>query len=297
MTSAVNKLFQVPVLNETHSSTTPPFQINVKSGQRIEYDIVFEPHFVLFGNEGNPVGNYATTLQVDSDKTWFAGVPIIGRFEGVALGVIGMIDDNDIAVIYDGTPCGRLVDVPASMTFINAEQQTQNVSVSAASISRSLNVQPFNVSIAPGQSKRVSIPLKRASCMQEGVQYNGTLKYTYPGVERRADFAVNFYPSSFAWEDRGDVGSCHYTIDIYAYPDGTTAFNVTFRNKNLVLQKQFDFHFSVLGRGIGSSVLFDGPNTVHTKIRKWALRHSFIEENYIRLGTAEIQQDLSCHGF
>ena len=29
MTSAVNKLFQVPVLNETHSSTTPPFQMTV----------------------------------------------------------------------------------------------------------------------------------------------------------------------------------------------------------------------------------------------------------------------------
>ena len=65
---------------------------------------------------------------MDSDKTWFARCSENGRFEGVALGVIGMIDDNDIAVIYDLIRACRLVDVPASTTFINAEQQTQNVS-------------------------------------------------------------------------------------------------------------------------------------------------------------------------
>ena len=280
---------------ESASVTAPPYQLAVRSGQKIEYQIVFEPHMDLF--TGNPVGDYRTSLQVTSDHAWFAEVPITATFNGIAIGVIGTMDDNAITAIYDGTPCNRSVAVPASMTFINADQQARAVSVSLRSAPSALQMQPFSVSLGPGERKQVAMPLQRQACMEDGVEYRASIQYTYSGVERHADFGVTVYPSQLHWSHAGDdVGSCHYLWDIFAHPNGDTAYYVEFQNMSLVSSMQLDLSFFALGQGMGTDTFQDGPNVAGlVKTHGYTIPWSFVRENYTRLFGAPVQANLHCH--
>jgi len=280
---------------ESAVATTPPYQLAVRSGQKIEYQVVFEPHMDLF--TGNPIGDYRTSLQVASDHAWFADVPITATFNGIAIGVIGTMDDNAITAIYDGTPCNRSVLVPASMTFINADQQLRAVSVSLRSASSILQMQPFTVSLGPGERKQVAMPLQRQACMEEGVEYTASIQYTYPGVDRHADFGVTVYPSQLHWSHAADdVGSCHYLWDIFAHSNGDTAYYLEFQNMNLVSSMQLDVSFFALGQGMGTDTFQDGPNVAGVvKTHGYTIPWSFVRENYTRLFGAPVQANLHCH--
>jgi hypothetical protein len=281
--------------------------ILAKKGQRIAFTVAFEP--VALGM--TPVGDNEATLQLSGATTseinilssapaptWTRTALIRARFEGINFGVLGAIDDTAIIVFSGTTPCGggQLVPVPASMTFFNAEQQLRSVSVIAESFEPAIHVQPFSLSLAPGERKQVPIPLQIDPCAQLSVEHTATIRYSYAGIARRADFGVTVYPSSHHWFNTKDsVGSCDYTWDIYIQSDGNTSFRYTLRNRNLVFQKQLDLRFSVLGHQIGSGVLMDGPNTVHTKINAYKSSSSFVRDNYVRLLSSSAEVHLSCH--
>jgi hypothetical protein len=186
--------------------------------------------------------------------------------------------------------------VPASITFHNAEQQVRNVSVTPESLAPALHVQPFTLSLAPGESKQVPIPLQIDSCPAQGIEQTGTIRYAYADIVRRADFNVTLYPNIHHWENASSsVGSCDYSWDIYIHPDGTTSFAYSLRNRNLIYEKQLDLRFSVLGQQIGRGVLADGQNTVHTKYGGYTIPLSFVRDNYVRLLSAPAQVGLRCH--
>jgi hypothetical protein len=290
----------------------PPTQISragfvailAKKGQLIAFTVAFEP----VGLGMTPVGDNEATLQLSGattseinilsnapGTTWRRTASIRGRFEGINFGVLGAIDNAAITVFYDGTPCGRLIPVPASITFHNAEQQVRSVSVTAE-LSHPLHMQAFTVSVAPGERKQVPIPIQIDSCPNQGVEYMGRLSYAYADVVRRAEFGVTLYPKLLHWyKDSADVGSCRYSWDIYAQPDGTTRFAWSLRNLNLIYEKQLDLRFSVLGQQIGSGTLQDGQNTVNTKYRDYTSSTSFVRDNYVRLFSAPAQVGLRCH--
>ena len=258
-----------------------------------------------------PVGDNEATLQLSGATsteinilsnapatTWMRTASIRARFEGINFGVLGAIDDTAITVFYDGTPCGGVIPVPASITFFNAEQQVRSVSVTPESLAPALHVQPFTLSLAPGERKQVPIPLQIDSCPSQGIEETGTIRYTYAGVVRRAEFSVTLYPNIYHWyngNSHGSVGSCDYTWDIYIHPNGTTSFAYSLRNRNLISQMQLDLRFSVLGQQIGSGVLSDGPNTVHTKMNGYTINSSFVRDNYVPLLSASAQVRLRCH--
>ena len=279
--------------------------ILAKKGQRIDYTVAFEP--VGFGM--TPVGDNEATLQLSGATsseinilsnapatTWMRTASIRARFEGINFGVLGAIGDTAITVFYDGTPCGRLIPVPASITFHNAEQQVRSVSVTSESLAPALHMQPFTLSLAPGESKQVPIPLQIDSCPAQGIEQTGTIRYVYAGVVRRAEFGVTLYPNIHHWLNASSsVGSCDYSWDIYIHPDGTTSFAYSLRNRNLIYEKQLDLRFSVLGQQIGGGVLEDGQNTVHTKYGGYTIPLSFVRDNYVRLLSAPAQVGLRCH--
>jgi hypothetical protein len=246
---------------------------------------------------GNPAGNYTTTLQVASDHLWTAMVPITAQFNGIAIGVIGTIDENSMTIIYDGTPCNRSIAAPASMTFTNGDQQPRSVSIGIVSGAPSLHLQPFTLALAPGERKQVGLPLQVDACMQQGVEATATLKYTYPGVERHADFGVTMYPSQLHWSHPGDdVGSCHYLWDIFAHANGNTSYYLEFENKSLVWPMQLDLSFSTLGQGLGSATFQDGPNAAGSvKTEFYTIPWSFVQQNYTRLFGAPVEARLNCH--
>jgi hypothetical protein len=290
----------------------PPTQISragfvailAKKGQLIAFTVAFEP----VGLGMTPVGDNEATLQLSGATTseinilsntpattWRRTASIRARFEGINFGVLGTIDNAAITVFYDGTPCGRLIPVPASITLYNAEQQVRSVSVTAE-LSHPLHMQAFTVSVAPGERKQVPIPIQIDSCPNQGVEYMGRLSYAYADVVRRAEFGVTLYPKLLHWyKDSADVGSCRYSWDIYAQPDGTTRFAWSLRNLNLIYEKQLDLRFSVLGQQIGSGTLQDGQNTVNTKYRDYTSSSSFVRDNYVRLFSAPAQAGLRCH--
>ena len=290
----------------------PPTQISKagfvailgKKGQLIAFTVAFEP----VGLGMTPVGDNEANLQLSGATsteinilsnapatTWRRTASIRARFEGINFGVLGAIDNTAITVFYDGTPCGRLIPVPASITFHNAEQQVRSVSVTAE-LSHPLHMQAFTVSVAPGERKQVPIPIQIDSCPNQGVEYMGRLSYAYADVVRHAEFGVTLYPKLLHWyKDSADVGSCRYSWDIYAQPDGTTRFAWSLRNLNLIYEKQLDLRFSVLGQQIGSGTLQDGQNTVNTKYRDYTSSSSFVRDNYVRLFSASAQVGLRCH--
>jgi hypothetical protein len=229
--------------------------------------------------------------------TWTRLASIRARFEGINFGVIGTLDDSAITVFYDGTPCNRVISVSAGITFHNAEQQARSISVTGESLAPALHVQPFTVSLGPGERKQVPIPLQIDSCPYNGIEQTGTIKFAYAGVVRRAEFSVTLYPNFHHWENgnsHGSVGSCDYTWDIYIRPDGTTSFAWSLRNRNLVLAKKLFLYFSVLGQQIGRGFLSDGQNTVHTKFRGYTITSSFVRDNYVRLLSAPARVELTC---
>ncbi|HEY3196673.1 MAG TPA: hypothetical protein VGJ57_01570, partial [Nitrospirales bacterium] len=281
--------------------------ILAKKGQRIGFTVAFEP--VALGM--TPVGDNEATLQLSGATssevnilssapapTWTRTALIRARFEGINFGVLGAIDDTAIMLFSDGTPCDRvtMVPVPASMTFFNAEQQARNVSVTGESLASGLVVQPFNVTLGPGERKQVNIPLQRTGCLPLGSEQFGTIKYSYAGVVRRADFSVTIYPRDYHWANpSGKVGSCEYSWDIFIGFDGTTSFAYTLDNRNLISEMQLDLTFYVLGTKIGQGVLSDGQNTVHTKRNGYTSHSSFVRDNFVRLLSASAQAGLRCH--
>jgi hypothetical protein len=277
--------------------------ILAKNGQRIDFTVAFEP----VGLGMTPVGDNEATLQLSGATsteinilsnapatTWTRAASIHARFEGINFGVLGALDNTAITQFYDGTPCGRLVSVPASITFFNAEQQVRNVSVSGESLAPNLFVQPFTVTVPPGQSKQVAIPLQRTSCMYDGSEYLGTIKYSYPGVERRVQFGVTVYPSVLQWSKSGDVGYCHYTWDVFAHPDGTEQFVYSLKNTHLIYTMRLEFHFFVLNTEIGQPSLEDGPGP-QIQRNSYAIKDNFMRDNYARLFSEPLQARLRCH--
>lgn len=292
----------------------PPAQISkagfvailAKKGQRIDFTVVFEP--VALGM--TPVGDNEATLELSgatsSDinilapnapvTTWTRKASIRARFEGINFGVIGTLDDTAITIFYDGTPCNRVISVPAGITFHNAEQQARSISVTGEALSPALHVQPFTVSLGPGERKQVPIPLQIDSCPFNGIEQTGTIKFAYAGVVRRAEFSVTPYPNFHHWENSSkSVGSCDYSWDITIHPDGKTSFRYTLRNQNLVSSMQLDFRFSVLGHEIGRGVLSDGPKTIHTKMNGYTIPSSYVRDNYVPMLSAPAQVGLRCH--
>lgn len=292
----------------------PPAQISkagfvailVNKGQRIDFTVAFEP----VGLGMTPVGDNEATLELSGATsseinilspnapvtTWTRTASIRARFEGINFGVMGAIDNTAITVFYDGTPCGRVIPVPASITFHNAEQQVRSISVTPESLSPALHVQPFTLSLAPGERKQVPIPLQIDSCPNQGIEHTGTIRYAYADVVRRAEFGVTLYPNMYHWANpSGSVGSCDYSWDIYIHPNGNTSFAYSLRNRNLIYEKQLDLRFSVLGQQIGRGVLADGQNTVHTKYGGYTIPSSFVRDNYVRLLSSPAQVGLRCH--
>lgn len=293
--------------------SNPPSQISkagfvailAKKGQLIAFTVAFEP----VGLGMTPVGNNEATLELSGATstdinilapntpvaTWRRVASILARFEGINFGVLGAMSDTAITVFYDGTPCGRLIPVPASITFHNAEQQARSVSVTAE-LSHPLHMPALTVSLAPGERKQVPISLQIDSCPGQGVEYKGRLSYSYTGVVRQVEFGVTLYPQLLHWEKGpAEVESCHYTWDIFAQPDGTTRFAYSLRNTNLVSEMQLDLRFLLLGVNVGGGVLKDGQNTVHTKFGGYTIQSSFVRDNYVRLLPERARGQLRCH--
>lgn len=291
----------------------PPSQISkagfvailARKGQLIAFTVAFEP----VGLGMTPVGDNDATLELSGATsteinilspnapvpTWTRTAAIHARFEGINFGVLGAMSDTAMTVFYDGTPCGRLIPVPVSITFHNAEQQARSVSITAE-LSHPLHMQGITVSVGPGERKQVPISLQIDSCPSQGVEYKGRLSYTYAGVVRQVEFGVTLYPQLLHWyKGPADVGSCHYSWDIYAQPDGTTRFAYNLRNTNLVSEMQLDLRFLLLETKIGGGVLSDGQNTVNTKFGGYTIQSSFVRDNYARLFSERARGQLRCH--
>jgi hypothetical protein len=228
--------------------------------------------------------------------TWTRIASIRARFEGINFGVIGTLDDTAITVFYDGTPCFQVFSVPAGITFHNAEQQARSISVTSESLAPALHIQPFTVSLGPGERKHVPIPLQIDSCSYNGIEQTGTIKFTYAGVVRRAEFGVTHYLNFYSWESTSrNVGFCEYKWFIFIRSNGKTSFRYHMRNRHPAVSMQLDYRFSVLGQEIGRGVMSDGPLSRTTKINGYSITSSFVRDNYVQLLSAQPRVGLRCH--
>ena len=195
-------------------ATSPPFTIPVRSGQDILVTVEFAPHFDLFS--GTYVGNHQTALDIIGSN-WFASVPVSGRFEGIRIGVLPSLESSEIDIVnteFADARCGYAI--PQALTLSNAEQRPHQVSITPDNFPDQFSFTPFTVSLGPGQTQKVGLPIKLHCISNEPVIktfYLG-VKVRYESVERKTGFSVRVIPPTYAWKKKGELGSCSYHVEL-----------------------------------------------------------------------------------
>ncbi len=108
----------------------------------------------------------------------------------------------------------------------------------------------------------------------------GTIKYSYPGVERQADFSVTVLPGYLHWYDSGTMGLCDYSWEILANADGSGDLRWGFLNRNFYWM-MMEFNFSLLGHPLGRGTLQEDPSESAEKNAHLPLGPGgFVKENW-----------------
>lgn len=251
VTAAVSISGQVVTPQVADLATSPPFTIPVRSGQDVLVTVEFVPHFDLFS--GTFVGNHQTALDIIGPN-WFASVPASGRFEGIRIGVVPALESSEIDIVnteFADARCGYAI--PQALTLSNAEQRPHQVSIVPDNFPDQFSFTPFTVSLGPGQTQKVALPIKLHCVSNEPyikTFYLG-LKVRYETVERKPGFTVRVIPPTYAWQKKGELGSCSYHMELYIMSNGyRDLFGAAFNN-NLVFPRGYELAVYMVGGKIG----------------------------------------------
>ncbi len=263
-TAAVSISGQVVTPQVADLATSPPFTIPVRSGQDVLVTVEFVPHFDLFS--GTYVGNHQTALDVIG-QNWFASVPVSGRFEGIRIGVLPALESSEIDIVntqFADARCGYTI--PQALTLSNAEQRPHQVTIVPDNFPDQFSFTPVTVSLGPGQTQKVGLPIK-LHCIGDQpfikTFYLG-LKVGYEGTERKTGFTVRVIPPTYAWQKKGELGSCSYHVELYIMSNGyRDLFGAAFNN-NLVFPRGYELAVYMVGGKIGEINLSLPPNASRT---------------------------------
>ena len=263
-TAAVSISGQVVTPQVADIATSPPFTIPVRSGQDVLVTVEFVPHFDLFS--GTYVGNHKTALDVIGPN-WFASVPVSGRFEGIRIGVVPLLESSEIDIVntqFADARCGYAI--PQALTLSNAEQRPHQVSIVPDNFPDQFSFTPVTVSLGPGQTQKVGLPIK-LHCISDQpfikTFYLG-FKVSYEGTERKTGFTVRVIPPTYAWQKKGELGSCSFHVELYIMSNGyRDLFGAAFNN-NLVFPRGYELAVYMVGGKIGEINLSLPPNEART---------------------------------
>ena len=272
------------VLKDTKGpiAVVPPFRIDAKAGQAIEYEVRFEPTLDVFGNSGTPVGTYTVKLEIRSTAGWYASVPVTAEFTGVAVGVIGFVDENDVRVFYDGTPCNRPMAFPLSMTFINGSSQTHTVTVKPGSLAPSMTIDPFTVTLTPGERRQAPLRATIDGCTPGNEPHQGSLIYSYSGTTREVPFSATIFKTSREVLASGWAGSCRFTLDASLSTHGSIYWHYGFRNYHPVQNASFAVELVLQERRYPSGVISAAGIAANGdwEYKEYRMLHDSLRQNY-----------------
>lgn len=279
----------------TTTLTQPPWNLSAKAGQDLWVVIEFAPHTALVG--GDSAGLYKTALNVSGYK-WGASVPLIGYFNGVKIGVIPMLESHDVHVVnsFQADPNQCAVQIPQSLTLLNATQTPQAVVVEPANFPGNFSMAPVSVIVPPGGTRQVALPIT-LHCLQDlwSRTFELPVKIRYAGQERQTRFTLVVYPYMYRIPTHGTLGSCKYTAEFWTYPDGNFHLTVT-ASTSSVWQREFDYAFYFRGMKVAALQLYlDGVAQLGTGVQKsYGFRQPGLEADYMQLFAEKTDIRLRC---
>jgi len=285
--------------------------ILARKGQQIDFTLVFDP----VGLGMTPVGDNEATLELiaplSSDVNilpsnspppamWKRTASIRARFEGINFGVMAQMEPASIAKFVMSYVPHQPLPLETALLLTNTEQRPWTVTISPAAFDPHLHMNPFTVSLGPGEKKRIPLPLQIDGEALSISERRGAIRYAYGNVVRQVGFGVTYYHGYHAWHSGSpshpslDVGSCETTWDIYIHSDGQTTMAWTLRNNNLLVPMRMFIDFYLLEKRIGRGTLDDGQKTIVTKRNTYTVQHQFVADNYVRLLTAPARVKIEC---
>lgn len=216
------------------TTTGAPWVVSVRSGQDVEIELEFAPRF-----GATRVGEHTTTLRVSGKSAvWFIDVPVRGRFEGLALGVIGSMDATDQTYFFGSTPPCNGTPAPMianGITLINIDRQPRAVTIVPEALPPGVTFSPVPVSLAPGEKKHVPLTFGFAGCSLHGTIYPVQLGVVYPGVKRTVEFRFEWHFPFYKWAVTSqDLGDCTYGWELTIRSDGGYFLWAQLFNRTLV---------------------------------------------------------------
>jgi hypothetical protein len=261
LTATVKGVVQPVTERKVYRTTKPPFTVSARAGQDILITVEFVPKFNIFS--GTPVGNHQTTLEISGNK-WFASVPVLGRFEGIRIGVLPYLENSEVTIVnteFADTRCGYAIS--QVLILSNAEQQAHQVTITPDNFPDQFSFNPLTVPLGPGETKKVPLAIK-LHCISDYVLVRNfylPFKISYAGQERQTGFTVSVIPSHYAWKKKGELGSCDYHIELYILPNGYRDLFVAAFNNNLVFPRNFELSVFLTGGKIGEANFGMSGNT------------------------------------
>lgn len=261
LTTTMTGVVQPVTDRKVYRTTKPPFTVSARAGQDILITVEFVPKFNIFS--GTPVGNHQTTLEISANK-WFASVPVLGRFEGIRIGVLPYLENSEVTIVntaFADTRCGYAISQVLSLS--NAEQQAHQVTITPDNFPDQFSFNPLTVPLGPGETKKVPLAIKLHCISDYFLVRNFYLafKISYAGQERQTGFTVSVIPSHYAWKKKGELGSCDYHIELYILPNGYRDLFVAAFNNNLVFPRNFELSVFLTGGKIGEANFGMSGNT------------------------------------
>lgn len=267
-----------PVRHVTASLTSPPWTMDVKSGQDVAVFVAFEPHFDLFAM---PAGIYKDTLQVGgrcgdaahpTQAPWDIAVPIQGMFQGKALGVLVLADSYNVDIprptSYDPTVPGEF---EVGITLINTSEAASGT-LRATSLPVGITMDSLNVTVGAHATVKQTLHFRIDRGDHPGfwqdpmeVPYPVTVRFDYNGKTSWLGLSVALHVCFHVWETGPkSCGSVDYSAALTVYADDRSSFWAIGYNNDFRQDEVVFFHGGV---GLDDSHLQDIDRIVNVKQR------------------------------
>jgi len=257
------------------SSTTPPFTLAAKGGDRIVVMVESSPVLNLFN--GPTAGTYEAKLQL-SAKSWSAAIPVAETFNGLKTGVIPTLDTYDpVVYVPEAYTPGDKTTVSVGMTLVNTDKSAHSVAISANGLPSGFSLVPQREVVGAGKTVKLIIPFTVTWGIEEG-EKKADLEVSYEGGKKTIVFGFNVIPSVkmfyYSGSDKVD-----WQLFLTVHSNGKYDVSWHVNNDNVAFARQFMFDISwnnqiSLGKPVGH------VDRVSTSDDTYKLGNSMIQVSY-----------------
>jgi hypothetical protein len=222
------------------SSTTPPFTLTAKGGDRIVVMVESSPVLNLLN--GPTAGTYEAKLQL-SAKSWNAAIPVAEMFNGLKIGVIPTLDTYDpLVYVPEAYTPGEKTTVTVGMTLVNTDKSAHTVAISANGLPSGFSLAPQHAVVGAGKTVKLSVPFIVTWGIEQG-EKKANLEVSYEGGKKTIVFGFNVIPSVKMFNYSG-TDKVDWQVFLTVHSNGKYEVGWHVNNDNVAFARQFMFDIS-----------------------------------------------------